>query len=333
MATPNFLFNEAGRLRSGWRLTVFIAVFIAVAIFIFGALFVVLFAVSGRSATGLPTALAGVWEYVAQFAVLLVTATLVGWACGRLIEGLPWRALGWTPHQGWLRDLLLGSLVGALSLLLAAALVTATGGFTFGPSAAAWPAVLRTLAVSASFFVFAAAAEEVLFRGYPLQTMLRSQPAWVALIPSSILFACVHLSNPNVAPGFTFVNTALAGVWLAVAYIRTRSLWFPLGVHWAWNWTMGALLGLPVSGITEVTAAPLLRPTDYGPVWFTGGAYGVEGGAACTIALLISTAFIWRTRLVTATPELKQLTSEEIPNVPAGPVVSRDQSRDSSGAV
>ncbi|HEX8423827.1 MAG TPA: CPBP family intramembrane glutamic endopeptidase, partial [Pyrinomonadaceae bacterium] len=166
---------------------------------------------------------------------------------------------------------------------------------------------------SAVIFVFAAAAEEMLFRGYPLQTMMRALPFLAAVIPSSVLFAYVHLDNPNVAWGFTFINTTLAGFWLAVAYLRTRSLWFPLGLHWAWNWAMGALLGLPVSGITSLTRAPLFRATDTGPAWLTGGAYGIEGGAACTLALIISTIFIWKTPLLKADEELKTFTDSEVP--------------------
>jgi hypothetical protein len=137
--------------------------------------------------------------------------------------------------------------------------------------------------------------------------------AWLAIFLTSVPFAAVHLRNPNVAAGFTFINTALAGVWLAVAYLRTRSWWFPLGVHWAWNWALGSLFGLPVSGINDLAPHPLLRGTDLGPAWLTGGSYGIEGGLACTITLVVSTLFIWRTRLVSATPEMKRLTSQENP--------------------
>jgi hypothetical protein len=121
-----------------------------------------------------------------------------------------------------------------------------------------------------------------------------------------------------VVRGFTFINTTLAGVWLAVAYLRTRSLWFPLGIHWSWNWTMGAVLGLPVSGINQITPQPLMRAVDQGPAWLTGGSYGIEGGAACTLVLLISTLFIWRTRFVYATDEMKSLTDKENPAPDSG---------------
>jgi membrane protease YdiL (CAAX protease family) len=249
--------------------------------------------------------------------ILFIPATLVGWGCGALLEGLPLRALGWALHRGWVRDLLVGSLVGAASLVLAGAIAAAPGGFHFTLTGAGmWPVVAKTLFSSALIFICAGAAEEVLFRGYPLQTVLRSWPAWAALIPTSVAFAAIHLDNPNTVRGFTFINTALAGVWLGVAYLRTRSLWFPLGIHWAWNWTMGAVLGLPVSGISKITPAPLMRAVDQGPAWLTGGSYGIEGGAACTLVLLISTAFIWRTRLVSATEEMKRLTDKENPAPP-----------------
>lgn len=324
MTVPNILFNNAGRLRSGWRLAIFFAVYYIVLAFLIAMLFATLPLVLGSTERA-DALLASGWGFVVQSLIILTTATLLGWLCGRVIEDLPWRALGWKFHRGWLRDLGLGSLVGALSLVLAVAIALAVGGFGFAASGwAAWPLILKTLVGAGLIFVVAAAAEEALFRGYPLQTVLRSWPAWLALVPTSIMFAGVHLANPNVARGYTFVNTALAGVWLAVAYLRTRSLWFPLGVHWAWNWTMGALLGLPVSGITSITPAPLLRATDHGPAWLTGGAYGIEGGLACTLALILSTLFIWRTKLLKADAELKQLTDAEIPNPPTGPITIRE---------
>ncbi|MBA3712883.1 MAG: CPBP family intramembrane metalloprotease [Pyrinomonadaceae bacterium] len=313
------LFNRAGRLRGVWRFGLFAVLYLITLSMMWvtvNSLLSFLLRDNVTGATG--DVLKGSWGFVVQAFVLLTCATLIGWACGRVIEGLPWRALGWTLHRGWLGDLLFGSLIGAASLVVAALIAAAFGGFSFELNTAAlWPAISRTVAISCLVFGCAAAAEEALFRGYPLQTLLRSWPAWVAVVPTSILFAVVHLDNPNVARGFTIVNTTLAGVWLAVAYLRTRSLWFPLGVHWSWNWTMGALLGLPVSGITELAPSPLLRAVDRGPEWITGGGYGIEGGAACTVALLLSTAFIWRTRLVSATEELKRLTDEEIPNHPA----------------
>jgi hypothetical protein len=71
----------------------------------------------------------------------------------------------------------------------------------------------------------------------------------------------------------------------------------PLALHWSWNWAQASLLGFPVSGIERISPAPLLQAINAGPDWLTGGAYGIEGGAACTVALLISSLVLWRTKL------------------------------------
>ena len=305
------LFNRHGRVRSGWRFFIYIVAFILAAMLLDGLL-TALLRISPENVRRFARGLGG--NALSRF-LTIVIATVLAWPCGRLLEDLPPRALGWALHRGWWRDFLIGTVLGVATLLLGVAFAAVFGGYRFSfIGADLVPKALKILAASVIFFIIAGAAEEVLFRGYPLQTLLRSQPAWIGIILTSILFSLVHMPNPNVVPRFTFINTALAGVWLAVAYLRTRSLWFPLGVHWAWNWALGPLLGLPISGYTAVSSAPLIPTTDRGPAWLTGGAYGIEGGAACTVAIILSTIFIWRTRLVSATEEMKRFTDEEIPH-------------------
>lgn len=308
-------FNDASRLRSGWRLGIFAGVFFVMMLIATGAL---------RVMFGLLTNLApelavpdGIADLV--FRLMFLSASLAaGYICARVLEDLPWRSLGLTFHSRWLRDLLVGSAIGIISLAIAAAIAFVAGSLRFALSSMPLTSVGTTILFSAVLFIVAALAEEALFRGYPLQTLARARLIVLGVLLTSLPFAAIHLKNPNAGGVLAFVNTALAGVWLAVAYLRTRSLWFPLGVHWAWNWALGALFGLPVSGITRVAPNPLLVGTDLGPAWLTGAAYGIEGGVACTIALLISTVFIWKTGLVAATAELKQMTSLENPSAPVG---------------
>ncbi|HEX8285945.1 MAG TPA: type II CAAX endopeptidase family protein [Pyrinomonadaceae bacterium] len=319
----DFFYNRAGRLRSVWRLAVFaVAYFAAVTAAFAGTDFALALLLSREAYKWL--VVESVWGWIIQSLALFIPAALIGWGCAFVLEDLPWRSLGWAPHKGWLRDTLFGLLVGGASICVAALLGVAVGGYSFTfNDGVGGAALMRTLAASGFVFLLGAAAEEMLFRGYPLQTLMRSWPLWAALVPVSLPFALVHLANPHVAPGFTFANTVLAGVWLGVAYWRTRSLWFPLGIHAGWNWVQGAALGSPVSGITKITPDPLLRLADAGPQWLGGGAYGIEGGAACTLALLVSTVFVWRTRLLRATPELRQYTDGENPNPRAAPVTPR----------
>jgi membrane protease YdiL (CAAX protease family) len=294
MEAHNFFLNEEKHLRSGWRLAIFAVAFLVCVQLSQVVLLLGLAAALHRGAAELANSN---WAFAAGHGSILFSGLLVGWACGALLEELPFRALGCSPHRGWLKNFGLGSALGAMTLLLAAVLATVTRGVHFRFDPAGTRSIGQTLVVSLLLFVFAAAAEEILFRGYPLQTLTRANLAWLGVLLTSVPFAAVHLNNPHAVPGFTFVNTALAGVWLAVAYLRTRSLWLPLALHWSWNWAQASVLGFPVSGIERIAPAPLLQAINIGPDWLTGGAYGIEGGAACTVALLVSTLFIWRTKL------------------------------------
>ena len=294
--------NDFGRLRSGWRLLIFVTAFVALTFLI---------------ATVLRIAIIFVWPRTTHFvddliyrAGLLIAALGAGYFCARLLEGLPWRSLGLTFHSGWLRDLILGFVIGFASLVVAVAI--ASKGFKFSLGNTGWLSIVRAGIGSGALLFVAALAEEAMFRGYGLQTLTRAKLAWLGVLLTSVPFALVHLNNPNVVRGVTFANTALAGVWLAAAYLRTRSLWLALGVHWSWNWALGWFFGLPVSGM-RLVSNPLLATQDSGPKWLTGGSYGIEGGVACTIALILFTVFLWKTRWLSATPELKQMSSEENP--------------------
>ena len=311
MDLKQIFINPVGRLRSGWRVLIFILVYVCL-LFLLSTLVRIGYAVGLRIAPSRNLG-AFVEDFIFRL-ILLASALAAGYLCNRWLEGLPWRALGLTLHARWWRDFIVGSLIGVASLALATAIAVVAGGLNFTASPRTMVLrVVQTLVMSALLFIFAALAEEALFRGYPLQTLTRAHLAWLAILLTSVPFAAVHLQNPNVVKGFTFINTALAGTWLAVAYLRTRSLWLPLGVHWSWNWALGSLFGLPVSGITTIAPNPLLHGTDLGPAWLTGGSYGIEGGLACTVALIISTIFIWRMRLASATEEMRKLTSAENP--------------------
>ena len=309
----NIFFNEAGRIRSGWRLLTFAALFFAL-FFFSGA---VLWGVYGLLLSFAPRLVPNAFIANAINWVMFAAISLaVGYFCARKLEGLPWRSLGASLHKRWLSDLLIGALVGMATLVLVVSIVTIAGGLSFGLTSGNLAlAVSKTLFASAIIFIVAAFAEEALFRGYPLQTLTRAGLAWLGVLLTSLPFAVAHLDNPNVVQPFASINTALAGVWLAAAYLKTRSLWFATGTHWAWNWVMGSFFGLPVSGITIFAPNPVMRGEDLGPAWLTGGAYGPEGGLACTVALLLSTFFVWRTKLVRSTEDLKKLTSEENPAV------------------
>lgn len=313
----NVFINEFGRLRSGWRVVLSVLAFFVV-LFVLTVAVRILYALVATTGLTLPRA-NFIFEFVYRL-ILLIAALGAGYLCARFLEGLPWRSLGLTLHRAWWRDLLIGSAIGFAAIVVAVAIAKLGGGLHLSFSGDGLTGIVRSMVGSAGLLIVAALAEEAMFRGYGLQTLARARLASLGVLLTCAFFGFVHLENPNVVPGFTMANTALAGVWLAVAYLRTRSLWFPLGLHWAWNWALGWFFGLPVSG-ANLASHPLLEANDTGPFWLTGGSYGLEGGLAGTIALLLVTIYTWRTSLVSATPELLKMTSEENPAQPS-PVLS-----------
>ena len=313
------LFNEYGRLRSGWRVLLFV-------VLVLGSSFVFVTALRAAYAalhniTPRPSYAGAIFELIFRF-TLILSALGAGYVLARYVEGLPFRSLGLTFHDGWLRDFLLGCVVAFGTLVLAVVISVAAGSLRFSFNAAdAIFALTRSFIGSGILLFIAALAEEALFRGYALQTLARAGYSWLGVVLTLVFFAWGHLDNPNVVPQFTFVNTALAGLWFAIAYLRTRSLWLPLGLHLAWNWALAWFFGLPVSGL-KLASHPLLVANDAGPFWLTGGTYGMEGGLACTIAFAVSTLVIWLMPGLKATPELKKLTSEENPAV-GSPVLTK----------
>jgi uncharacterized protein len=113
------------------------------------------------------------------------------------------------------------------------------------------------------------------------------------VVVANVLEALIaHGANPEVT-WVGLANIFLAGVLLAMAYLRTRSLWFASALHLGWNWSMAALFALPVSGL-DLFLPPGYRAQVGGPDWWSGGAFGPEGGLVATIALASALAVVLR---------------------------------------
>ena len=138
--------------------------------------------------------------------------------------------------------------------------------------------------------LLAAAVEEVLLRGHPFQLLKSRFSSAAAVITTSLVFGLLHAANPGVTPS-ALVNISLAGVLLGVAVLRTGSLWFAIGVHTGWNWIM-AVSGLVVSGLPA--DMPRSEAVVSGPVFWTGGSFGPEGGMTVTLVILLGIAVVAR---------------------------------------
>jgi hypothetical protein len=275
-------------LRAGWRIL----------------LFVVLTGV-GMAIFGLPVVSSGLFdELTAGFVVMLAGSLLASFVMIRAVDRRPLGALGFPLEPRAARDSAVGFLIGGGLLGAAVGVLAMTGSARWLADAGTVPEYAATLGRALAVFTVAAAAEEVLFRGYGFQALVQGIGEWPAMLLSSAVFAWMHAQNPNVT-WVGLANIFLAGIMLAVGYLRTRSLWFVTALHMAWNWVMSALLDFPVSGMQLDT--PLYSARETGADWWTGGAFGPEAGLAATLAIVAGTVWMLRTRHLAESPRLREM--------------------------
>ncbi len=186
--------------------------------------------------------------------------------------------LGWS--QASRRNLALGILGGmgaALFVIIGPVLVRAAE-FEHTPNAKTnWASLIFVSVI----LLFGAIGEEMLFRGYGFQILVRTAGPFATILPVSVLFGLAHSANQN-ATWLGIANTMLWGVLFGWAFIRSGDLWLPIGLHFGWNWSL-PLLGENLSGFA-------MGVTGYGMHWkagvlWSGGAYGPEGGVLTTIVV------------------------------------------------
>ncbi|HSG43127.1 MAG TPA: type II CAAX endopeptidase family protein [Anaerolineales bacterium] len=137
-------------------------------------------------------------------------------------------------------------------------------------------------------FILVGWNEELMSRGYHLQTIASGLNLFWGVVISSAFFGIAHLGNPNA----TWVSAAgifFAGIYLAYGYIRTKQLWLPIGLHIGWNFFEGVVFGFPVSGL-DIYALTRIQVT--GPELWTGGAFGPEAGLILLPSLIVGGVLI-----------------------------------------
>ena len=183
-----------------------------------------------------------------------------------------------------------GFLLGVVIMVPILILAVVAGGLRYGSDQGTVLQYLSTGVWTVVVLLGPAAAEELLFRGYPMRVLTERWGAVAALVLTTLAFSLVHGSNPNFAP-LALVNIALAGLLLGLILLVTGSLWWAIGLHLGWNFATTYLADLPVSGLVIVDA-PLVEVTQPGNPLLTGGEFGLEGGLAATAGLLVAVGFL-----------------------------------------
>lgn len=243
------------------------------------------------SAVGLPDPL----ETVLVFSAMTGVAVAVTW----FVDRRRLRDVGLGGARDWWLDLLAGLAVGLGMAATAVAALSATGFATVGAAqpvsspdirlGGGWLAPVYGLL----FFGAVGLLEEFLVRGYLLVNVAEGLRGTVgservavglAVLSTAGLFGLLHAANPG-GTALSLLNIALAGVFLGLAYAMTARLAFPIGVHVTWNFGLGPVFGLPVSGL--VVDVALVPVGTEGSALVTGGSFGPEGGLVMLPALAV----------------------------------------------
>ena len=272
-----FFSPDEPRLRAAWRLLIQTLIMLVLGT-IFGLIAILL---------GLSD-LSSIWAQILNFLVVTISVYIAR----RWLDKRTFESLGLQRSRYTLLDLLAGIGITFVQMGFIYLLMMGLGWLTF--EGFAWqfdPVSLVVTNVVTLFimFIFVGWNEELLLRGYYLQTLAGGLNLFWGVIISSAVFGLLHLGNPNA----TWVSAAgifFAGLFLAYGYIRTRQLWLPIGLHIGWNFFEGVVFGFPVSGLDMY---PLTRITVQGPELWTGGAFGPEAGLIVLPALLLGVLLIY----------------------------------------
>jgi membrane protease YdiL (CAAX protease family) len=275
----NIFLNDRHELRSGWKLATFYAIFILIWI-ASGIALSLWFA--QRDLTDNQLAAIALNEIA-----LLVPGLITPVVIARFVDHRPLSTFGITlQNSHW-------HLLSGLTIATAMTGIALAGSYLFGYVHLAWTGnqvPVSTLLATAAVLIVAAAVEELMFRGMPLQILCEGIGKWPGILVISGLFGAVHLNNPNSSPLGT-VNTVLAGVLLSLAYFKARSLWLPYAIHLGWNAGIGFVLGMSLSGLD---LASLWTTGVAGRDFILGGGYGPEGGLLTTFIFGVTALFVNR---------------------------------------
>jgi hypothetical protein len=274
-----FISPNESRFRAGWRLLIQTVIFLALTL-CFGILTVIPYI--NRYGTNTSGVAFLVWGEVMQ----AVPLTLSIFISRRFIDRRSIGSLGLILERLAIKDMAIGIIITLGMMGLIYGVMSLLGwirflGFVWEIDAPI--TVIRNFALMVFVFIMVAWSEELLSRGYHLQTITSGLGIFWGVILSSAIFGLLHLMNPN-ATLISAVGIFLAGLIFALGYLRTGQLWLPIGMHFGWNLFEGSVFGFPVSGL-EVYKLIQIQIT--GPEIWTGGKFGPEAGLVIVPVLAI----------------------------------------------
>jgi len=206
------------------------------------------------------------------------------WLFMRFIDKQPLIDLGFK-IKGRLKEFNYGIILGFIIMSFAFLFLLLINEIVFVNSSFDFKKVILSIILFAGVSIF----EEVIFRGYLLKNLLESFNPYVALFISAIFFSLIHGSNPNVTT-LGLCNIFLAGFFLGASYVFTKNLWFPIALHFSWNFFQ-SMFGFKVSGLDSYSIIEFNIPENN---MLNGGEFGFESSYLSLIILILGTFIIWK---------------------------------------
>ncbi len=290
--------NRHGRVRIVFRVVLFLALFAALLIPLTKV------APSDEWLRGVLPPFLEILQLGYLAAKILACCLIATWVMTRFVDRRPFRAVGMGRHAGATRDVALGLGLGAFLMSFVPACLAMAGYADIVVLPAAGSALLLGIPLLVVSTAIIGVNEEFLFRGYFFQLLIEGLGPWWAAVSLNLVFGALHYLNPNgtILGG---LGTALWGLLLSYAYIKTKSLWFPMGIHWAANFIEGAVWGVPVSG--HRYGVSFLVTTLSGPEIVSGGVFGPEASVLMPVGLALGLLFIHRYERLRASERMQQL--------------------------
>ena len=269
-ATSRFRNPQDGRLRAGWRILGFIAIFYAIALpTVFGLRELIQLSKSSPIIV----------------VIIALTATPAVYLARRWFDKKSFVSLGLRFDKLAVADLVFGLF---LSGVMAGAVFLAMWSLGYIDNvhiALSGQAALQALAFALLMMAFVGFWEELVFRGYLLQNMAEGLGMNKAILISCVLYGLVHSANPNA----TLLSSAiivLFGYLRIYGYLSTGQLWLSIGMHTGWNFFQASVFGFAASGHAE--EATLITHDSQAANWLSGGQFGPEGSVVMIPVVLLT---------------------------------------------
>ncbi len=144
-------------------------------------------------------------------------------------------------------------------------------------------------------FLVQGMSEELLCRSFLMLSLSKGCKLWVCVLTNALLFAALHLFNAGITP-LALLNLTLFGVFASVYTLRRGSIWGICAIHSMWNFAQGNVFGISVSGMSQTPSVfTAVLPQNANGI-INGGAFGLEGGLAVTVVLLMATVVVLLTK-------------------------------------